>query len=545
MSAPNVSRLIAVAGAVAAVGCDKLTADPGRNFGVSVLSASPITVVGKITAPVQFAVTGCASFDLAVQAGAGSHAVDFSQQNDGTFLAAVPVEWLREEDRTCLDDARTPHLSHAQLLVTCHDAGRTATADLAVSYGTATRAYLINPGGGLAQITVQFLFQSADPLVPYALAPSALEYWASLYPVIDVPLWTDRTVFLADPLARPRVTADASSVFVSSGCYSLGNCPGVPVPPSTTVPSELLAGQGLGAWRDALFRSIWVPASVLDMAFAPSGALVVLSQVGDSEFPPTASVVSKVVPHIDQRTADVTVIGYFPGERVETRFSRTADGQLAFVSFVIPATQGPIQSVLHTTDGEAVTSRTDVTGTVPIGYVYPTVFENIGDAQLAPDATALVVNGHYLGSPDYPYLALPTSAGYPGDGDRGGAVWLSNGIALWRGSSFTWRISHGVDDGKVEVFDAAAPHARKYGYEVHPLPGSRAVGQLFGATGVGDKLILTTNTGVRVLGPDGTVIGGSDPLPCGLEPTALAVATGPTTFAVAAATYVYVFDEAN
>ena len=68
--------------------------------------------------------------------------------------------------------------------------------------------------------------------------------------------------------------------------------------------------------------------------------------------------------------------------------------------------------------------------------------------------------------------------------------------------------------------------------------------QLLGVTVVGDKLVLTTNSGVRVLGADGSVVGGADPLPCGLSPTALAIPTGPTTFAVAAGNFVYVFDVA-
>ncbi len=51
---------------------------------------------------------------------------------------------------------------------------------------------------------------------------------------------------------------------------------------------------------------------------------------------------------------------------------------------------------------------------------------------------------------------------------------------------------------------------------------------------MGDKLALTTSTGIRILGPDGTLIGGSDPFPCSQTTTAVAERVGPTTVAVGA-----------
>ena len=67
---------------------------------------------------------------------------------------------------------------------------------------------------------------------------------------------------------------------------------------------------------------------------------------------------------------------------------------------------------------------------------------------------------------------------------------------------------------------------------------------LKGMVAVGDHLALTTSTGIRILGPDGTVVQGADPLPCGLLTTAPAIRSGPSTVAVAASPYVYVFDTA-
>jgi hypothetical protein len=116
---------------------------------------------------------------------------------------------------------------------------------------------------------------------------------------------------------------------------------------------------------------------------------------------------------------------------------------------------------------------------------------------------------------------------------------MDGGIALWRGSSWIWG---GGSTGVVEVFDASPPYARRFGYEVQPMPGSGGTAQLFGAVAVGDKLALTTETGIRVLGPDATLVGGADPLPCGLSTTSRAARVGPTTVAVGAGDYLYVFD---
>jgi hypothetical protein len=105
--------------------------------------------------------------------------------------------------------------------------------------------------------------------------------------------------------------------------------------------------------------------------------------------------------------------------------------------------------------------------------------------------------------------------------------------------------ARGDGNGAVDVFELAAPHMLRYSYDVHPLPGSDAFTELKGIVAVGDYLALTTSTGIRILGPDGTVVQGADPLPCALLTTAPAIRSGPTTVAVAASPYVYVFDTAS
>ncbi len=67
------------------------------------------------------------------------------------------------------------------------------------------------------------------------------------------------------------------------------------------------------------------------MAFVSSGALIVLSEVGDHYFPPAASVITKVVPESSGGfggTATVTVIGCFPGGRPYTQHRLPRSGGL-------------------------------------------------------------------------------------------------------------------------------------------------------------------------------------------------------------------------
>ncbi len=527
--------------AMLGVACDALKTAPGHDFGVRVLNPLPISAVGRITVPVRIAVAGCDSFDAVVSGGAGSHAIDFVHQGDGTHLAAVPVDWLREEDGACLHDSVNPLQSQAELVVTCHDAGRSAIADLPVAYGTATRAWLA--AYGLPQASIQYLFRSSDPLQPYALSPSSLEDWAGLFPLpwSAIPLHIDGYSFLQNPLVRTRLAVGEFSVFVTSGCWDPASCPDIVVSPSATSSSELVFGVALNS---ELHWHAYVPSPVVDLAFAPSGELVALSQLTDASG--QASVITRVLPAPEGETADVQVIGYFPRELVQTRFSRTADGQLEFLSFVLPSTPGPLLSVLHATDGQVVVSDPDPTGDLFIGDVWAAGSLSIASVQLAPDASTLAVSGHpHVGPPgSTTWDALPTTQICWFDGDRGGVAWLSDAIALWNGASMV-RPSPATDTGLVEVFEATPPHSRVYGYEVHGLPGASGAALLHGATAVGDKLVLTTNTGIRVLGHDGTLIGGSDPLPCRLTPSAIAIQSGPTQVAVGAGSYLYVFDLAQ
>jgi hypothetical protein len=538
-------RLAAAAAlALLASGCGMLRTSPGDDF--QVLLFSTPDAVGRIEVPLLFGVRGCPSFTAEVEGALGRHAVQLAPDVDGTWRADVPVEWLRGEDGTCLHDAASPLRSKAKLLVTCTDVGRTATADLDVTYGTATHAFVVRPIGPSKRPSPQALFPTVDPLTPLALCPDAELQVGSLYPLHgNLPMWIDGAAAQRNPLVRPRMAAGGGVLFVTGGCPAAAACPDVPVPPSGAVAGELIHGVGLGPTMLQPSYHFWpdvpVPGHVVDLAFV-GDALVVLSQAVDALGGDAGAVVTRVVPRTGaaepwRETADVRVIGYYPGEQIQTRFSRGPDDTLSFLSFVIPPTEpGPIVPVLHTTDGLGVSGRTGITGTVSVGERVTAQWLRYGSLDMSPDGSLMVANGRWLGSADGPWSDLGPDHGYPGARDEtflGGAAWPAGAVALW--TSF-------LDTQVVEAFSTDAPHARRYAYSVASLPGTSGATSLLGAVGVGDKLVLTTSTGIRLLSADGRLIGGADPLPCRLTPGGQAVETGPNHVAVPAGGNVYVFD---
>lgn len=528
-------------------GCDALGVRPGHDFAVAILNAQPVQAVGLVTVPLRVAVSGCDAVQAEVVGTAGRHALEIERQPDGTWSSPVPVEWLRGDDGTCTFDATAPQASTADLVVTCLDAGRSIATDLTVSYATAAVARDL--GQALDRLTVEAIAPSALPLVPFTLAPSGLQQAAELYPVVTgIPFYLDGPSYIRNPLVRTRMVARDGLIFLNEGCPPGVSCPPVPFPGTPGMESTRIQGYQVddaGGYGGHVGRPILVPADVTDMAFAADGALVVVSQGYDSVSRPTGAVISRVVLSADRASMSVTVIGYYPGEWVESRLATRADGTLAFLTYEVPAVSGPIRTVLYVVDGEAVTRTMDPTGDLYIGEVTG-AGSGFGyvSVQLSPDAKSIVVAGLQEGPPGGPFVALPAVDRYWLDGDVGGAAWLDGAFALWKGQSLLWG-STNANGNSLEVFEGSPPHARRYGYQVEPLPGATGTVVLHGATAVGDKLVLTTSTGLRVLGPDGTLIGGADPLPCRLSPTTVAVRTGPTQVAFGAGRYLYVFDLAG
>lgn len=549
-------------------GCDALRSSPGHDFGVTLLTPAPIVAIGKISVPVDLAITGCEDVDAAVLAGGAAHAIELARRPDGTFRADIPVEWLRDEDRTCLRDARSPQsVQSHQLTLSCRGEGRGATLPLDVSYGTATRAHLARSYVPLSPR--QFLFASGDPLAPYGLAPSLVQPAAAFDPLEPLlggygpPVWFDPRRLLWNADAAPRLAATGSALFLSAGCipstwgeeqlvgiYGVPACPAIELAPSVVTGTEALWGRSLGSDGPRLvWWPVWVPAPVHDMAYLSDGTLLVLSLVPGASG--GGSAVSRVTPDFPPCVgpgvctpgATVEVIAYFPREVAVTRFSRAPDGRLAFASVVRPSSPGPYRSVLHHTDGRVVVTSEDPAGALDLGsYLLDGTLGAPATLELAPDASAVFVGGRYLGPPGGPFEEIAPAHPLPGSAS---ALWLDGAFAVVRGASAWIDTPLAGASGRIDVHEAKPPHARRFSYEVQTMAGTPSVAVLRGATAVGDNLVLTTGTGIRILDRDGKLVGGSDPLPCGLAPTSLPIRAGPTTAAVRADSYTYVFDLAE
>lgn len=546
MTSRKPALLLLTVAALAGAGCDALGSKPGHDFTVTVVGPSPIDAVARIIIPVRFSVAGCASFEATIQSGSGTpHAVPLVPQADGSTLAEVPAEWVRQDSCFSPTMSGTPVAIDARLVVTCRDVGRTATAQVAIAYAPATWVYV---GSGLAfpQTPVQLLFPSPVSGRPYALGPSLIEPWAKLDPLnVNLPFWIDGEAILANPLVRPQLAATSSTVFVSTGCDPSATCPPVAVSASTALRSEVLRGvdQDASLVGGLIWDPLWVPAHVVDMAALADGTIVVLSQAIDAAGTGGGSAITAVTPVKGSPTATVTVIGYFPEEQVQTRFSRTSTGRLAFVSYVLPSGDGRLRSVRHETDGLSVSSSADPTGAYYIGEVSKGSIVGLQGVQLSPDASwTLVPQGPYIVEVATSWAARAGGLAQLWTQGRGGVAWPTGSIALW-GAMNQWSDYWSLLDwGFVSVYSASPNGDPLYNHDVHPLGGGATPTILHGVVAVGDKLVLTTSTGIRVLGPDGAVIGGSDPLPCGWVPTSVAVQSGPTTVAVAAGLLIYEFD---
>lgn len=538
----RLASLAPAALALLAAGCGVLRVSPGDDFQVSVLThdgSGVITAVGRIAVPVAVEVDGCARFHASVEGPAGRHDLTLEPFMDfNIYRALVPVAWLRSSwSATCAAGRAMPALSGGRLHVTCEDTGRTASVDLVFEYAVADATFRLNPYGA-APVNAPYLFPGADPVAPIVLQPDPWRAEATLGGSEPFSFWIDVAAAERNPLFRPRVATGEQARFVTVGCPPSATCADVAVSSAGLTAGERLHGFGVGAAGGHRWPDVVVPAHVVDLAFA-GGALVVLSQATDAAGHDLAAVVTRVVPTTAaadpaHEAADVQVIGYFPGEQVRTRFSRAADGSLAFLSFLLGADGTATASLLHATDGAQVTARTGVTGPVGVDPSYPLL-----DADLSPDATVILADKVWFGSPDGAWSRRTVGPGYPSSLNTevpNGTAWLPGAVALWQ--SFP-----ALGQFDVLIFDLANLQGLPFGYDdTRPLPGLSGTSGLQGVIAVGDKLVLTTSTGIRVLSSDGRVIGGADPLPCQLTPASLAVQTGPHHAAIAAGGSVYVFD---
>jgi len=395
-------------------------------------------------------------------------------------------------------------------------------------------------------------FPGADPLVPFALAPSLLDEYVAFGRVepsyddltaILGPLTTVPVVF--SRLARPRLALQGATAFLSGGRPDFLTCAEIEVAPGLLAPcATLWVGEVLAPGRPNLSPLVNVPGQVVDLASLPDGRVLVLSQVYDASDDPVASVVTAVRPGGGLGYGYVTeILGTFRGEWLQGGFSRDAGGGLTFLSLILPDAPGPVRSVIHLWDGYDLIPLQDPTYPLDLGA--RTADGELGilkRVRLSPDGSRLVVDDAWLGPPYGPFRETVLVSSRSGNEDDEGQAWPEGGVATWTGASPYRPTIDPVDLGAVDLHDAAPPYALRFYYLVTSLPGAHRPTQLIGAVAVGDRLVLTTTSGVRILGPDGTLLGGADPLPCGLSPTSVAAQVGPTTAAVGAGTHVFTFD---
>ncbi len=549
---------------------------PGHDFALRVLDEEPIEAVGRIHVPVRFAVEGCKAFDLALEIEAGvSRPVSFREEPDGTFVATVPVAWMQDLSRCDMGFLGAIHGHRPGALVAvCQDAGRSARASFSLrsysgwSYSSSDDGEIraLFPGDGPEDVSWIATSELGGEVFADGVNWRSLrrEWAPAINPAAHL-----------NPLVRPRMARSGNRVFATLGCETRPNCPPISIGPGETVPGERLADIVLGDRYDAPPRGIaHVSTNVIDMAFAPDGALVVVSDSSiartwvpnDREARWGETIVWRVTPAPPGSQSvlenDATVIARFPRETVVTRLSRRPDGTLAFVTVARGVAGSGMAASLRVTDGMTVSSSYttscvwgQVSGYDPVCFdgrldsVTPT-FVSFG-VHLSPDASSMVViqpnwgserlywidtgsgdpTWQPFGNRSYP---LPVSSVrrqplYHSLGNEG-AAWLPDAVAIWTGGDIVYPHGWGLD--LVQVFEATPPRVLRYEYEVAALPGASTDPRLLGVIAVGDHLVLTTSTGVRILDAAGRLVGGTDPLPCGATVTAVAEQIGPTTAAV-------------
>lgn len=562
-------------------GCNGVFERPGHDFSVRVLDQSPITVVGQIFAPVRFAVDGCGAFDLALENAAGERRpLDFAAQPDGTFLASVPVASMRSDVFCPWVLPYMNEVDEGSMVATCRDAGRSATA-----------AFSIHPqlGGGWRSMDgdIRAVFPGGALGIPYFISTSAYGGEVDLSPGgLLTSAWapTLNPAAYRNSLVRPRLVRSGQRAFATLGCEAGAGCPQVPIGPGELVQGERLADFTVSDDYARIHTPLGiaqVSSNVIDMAYAADGALVVVSDTSVGRGPPQLdangnwtyddaarwgeTVVWRVIPAPDGAPGVVqdsaTVIARMPRTTVATRLSRTPSGALAFATLGL--TPDSVSVRLHLTDGSTVTTSYTAEGCSIdwcLNWIAGPAFVNPG-VHLSPDGSSMILTYHpepaqmffWMNTDPTDQVLQPfghISHWWPPGPERapiyykfgqGGAAWLPGAVALWTGGDIMFP-SEDAGPNRIQAFEATAPYAFRFEYEVAALPGASRRPNLVGVIAVNDHLVLTTTTGVRILDATGRLVGGTDPFICGATTTATAEQIGPTTVAVGVGDTVVTFE---
>ena len=449
-------------------GCGSIASRPGDDFKLQLHDSGPLVVEGRVE-PVElrFSLDGCEVFTVGLDASTAEERRILSLEPEarGTDLVVrVPVSWFAPESgEFCLRGEADPHRVHAKLSVHCADDGRTLESDpLEFSYATAWRTFDVRKQIHAAAVGVDgLLLLAGDHLEGRTLEGQVL---------FDVPL-----------SPAPKEPGEALLTEWDDAVQVWSSCPGtcgftdVPYPSGTestfVFNSEITPYAWLG---NALVATspIRVPGEPFALAREGADRLVLLTESG------------RILLHLPLEGTPTVVTQTH--DRLVTRFSQTV--------------AGPVYLGADATSDKA--RLRDSEGKVLFEVQLPGTGE-LDALSLSPDGAAwgLIRQGAvYVGHFGESAVQLPTQLAEGSRPPQVGIAWVDRGIVV-----------HG--DSAVEVYEAAAPHALRFRSEF-----SRTA-QIQSVVGAGDRLLVTTLHGVMILGADGAVIGGAEPMPCGLAPS--------------------------
>lgn len=478
--------------------CDPLAVRPGADFEVRLLSDTPLRLEQRLE-PVElvFEVDGCDEIEVAVghrtTAGTSDRVVEHRTRDDGSLVATVPVHWLVEPRGSCSYDTSAPLLSRAELAVTCRSDGRQLRSDSFDVYWAPAWRYLWQARGEVSQ-----LFEGSALAQFFTLGAG----WLTLFDGTDE---LSETQALVEASIEPLLRLRGDRAFLWIGC-PLSDCGLVRISDAQqTYTSASYVYQlelGYGGLGYTGSEPLLVPGGVVDMAVDGQGHLVVLGRTsshaallafGDGDEPERTLVDTQVASGLAQVYGQLVFLGL--------------DGQETALS-------------LYGVDG-AVRWRAELPGTGPVAT-----------ASLAPDGEhwALIRGGRvWLGQGDAWTSQLDTDLARFSDPSDLGLTWSETGLAAYNRE-------------RVDLFALGGATAPRFVHHLEPLEPHGPQVSLRRVSASGDRLLLSTSTGVRFLDEEGRVAGGIDPLPCGAGPSAAAVPIADGLAAVAFGRDVYLLD---
>ena len=489
------------------LGCGPLFARPGDDFRVTI--ATPQVPLIQQVAPVEivFEVDGCDNFSTSLSAaggGASRELADVTALGGGRYRALVAPELLHATDDYCTYDADHQQSGFATIEVKCHLDGRVQTADVRTRYGLAWRASYRGRGPS------DGVFRGATPNKFFEVGSGWLDG-------VDE-AGVGREAYAAVQPGYPPLLAASNDghVYLHGGC-PINDCGSFLFVDTPTL--KVIGGAAFlqvfeyGGDRTEFVRNVKVPTSAVDLAVAPDGSVVVLSNSASSV---------ELTRVVNETTSSLL----FEGESDPTRFS-SLGGVRVFLTRV-----GDAVARLRGGDG----------GTLPLGELAIPGAGRVSYLSLSPAADAFV---SIRGGQPWITTITPSTSGLVGastllaseltnlssqtaEDSSFGAAWTDSGVAL-------------RDRNGVEVFARSAPFARKW---KNVLDRNKRPSSVIGALGMSDSLVLLTSSGLQIFDATGKLTGGADPIPasCGLDysPRHAAV-VGPDTVALSGKRAVYQF----